>query len=70
MKKSVLLLAILIIIPSCAPKSEMPERIMEDGVEIVINRPEPYKIKGNLRLSLSRKNLRSTRKAKQPPNWD
>jgi hypothetical protein len=33
---------------SCAPKGEVPERIMENGVEVVLNRLEPYTIKGEL----------------------
>ena len=31
---------------SCGPKQENFERIMEDGVEVVVNNLEPLKIKG------------------------
>ena len=40
------MLLVLLAFYSCAPKGEMPERIMEDGVEVVLNRHEPYSIKG------------------------
>jgi len=33
---------------SCGPKQERVEKITEDGVEVVINHLEPYKLKGEL----------------------
>jgi outer membrane protein assembly factor BamB len=46
MKKALGLLFVLALICSCAPKSEVPDKVMEDGVEVVLNRLEPYAIKG------------------------
>ena len=46
MKQTACLCLVLIIFSSCAPKSEEPERIIEDGAEVVLNRLEPYTIKG------------------------
>jgi hypothetical protein len=46
MKRAILLLTCLILVVSCAPKPETPERFVEDGVEVVLNRLEPYEIKG------------------------
>jgi outer membrane protein assembly factor BamB len=46
MKKAACLLLGFLVFYSCAPKSEMPERIMEDGAEVVLNRLEPYSIEG------------------------
>jgi len=46
MRKSACLLLVLAVFCSCAPKSELPERVMEDGVEVVFNRVEPYAIDG------------------------
>jgi outer membrane protein assembly factor BamB len=46
MKKMPYLLLVLIVFFSCAPEAEVPERVMEDGAEVVLNRLEPYKIKG------------------------
>jgi len=46
MKKLVYIALILCIISSCGPKQEKVERIIEDGVEVVINHLEPYQIKG------------------------
>lgn len=46
MKKLIYLVLILSIFLYCAPKQEKVERILEDGVEVVINHIEPYKIKG------------------------
>ncbi len=45
MKKSIYLALILSIFLCCAPKKEKVEKIMEDGVEVVINHFEPYQIK-------------------------
>lgn len=46
MKKKSLLIIILIFLCFCAPEGEKVEKIIEDGVEVVINRIEPYSIKG------------------------
>jgi hypothetical protein len=46
MKKVFLLILILLLLIFCAPKQDEVERIMEDGVEVVINHLEPYKIPG------------------------
>lgn len=46
MRKVVCLFLVLFVFCSCAPKGEVPERIMVDGVEVVMNRLEPYSIKG------------------------
>jgi len=46
MRKAACLLLVLLAFYSCASKSEVPERIMEDGVEVVLNRLEPYAVKG------------------------
>lgn len=46
MKKLIYLVLILSIFLYCAPKQEKIERIIEDGVEVVVNHLEPYQIKG------------------------
>jgi hypothetical protein len=46
MKKLIYLILILSLFLFCGPKQEKVERIMEDGVEIIINHVEPYRIKG------------------------
>jgi hypothetical protein len=46
MKKHITLILILLIFSNCAQKQEKVEKIMEDGVEVVLNHLEPYKIKG------------------------
>jgi hypothetical protein len=46
MNKTVALISILFLFCLCAPKSGKVEKIMEDGVEIVLNRIEPYPIRG------------------------
>ena len=46
MRKTTALISILILLCFCAPKGEKVEKIMEDGVEVVLNRVEPYSIKG------------------------
>ena len=43
-KKLFLFIPILFVFLYCGPKQEEVERIMEDGVEVVINHIEPYKI--------------------------
>ncbi|UCE21508.1 MAG: 6-bladed beta-propeller [Candidatus Aminicenantes bacterium] len=45
MKKNIYLIMALCIFFACGPKSERVEKIMEDGVEIVINHLEPYRLK-------------------------
>ena len=42
----VLFISVFIIFVSCRQKQDKVERIVEDGVEVVINHLEPYKIKG------------------------
>ena len=46
MKKQVVLVLCLALFIFCVPESEEPERAMEDGTEVILNRLEPYKIKG------------------------
>jgi len=46
MKKLIYLVLILSLFIFCAPQQEKVERIIEDGVEIIVNHIEPYKIKG------------------------
>jgi len=45
--KSLILLIMfsILVLFSCAPKQERVEKIMEDGVEVVINHLEPYRLK-------------------------
>lgn len=46
LKKVIYVILIFFIFSYCAPKQEKVEKIMEDGVEVVLNHLEPYKIKG------------------------
>ncbi len=46
MKKNVYLIVALCVFFSCGPKQERVEKVMEDGVEVVINHLEPYRLKG------------------------
>ncbi len=46
MKKSIYVVLILSLFLCCAPKQEKVEKIMENGVEVILNRIEPYKIPG------------------------
>jgi hypothetical protein len=46
MKKLSIILCITSILLHCGPKQDKVERIIEDGVEVVINHLEPYHIKG------------------------
>lgn len=49
MKKIILLLSSVVIfclLPACVSKKDKVERIIEDGVEVVINHLEPYMIEG------------------------
>lgn len=52
MKKLLYLILFLALIYSCGPKQDQVERIIEDGVEVVINHLEPYKISGQGSLTL------------------
>jgi hypothetical protein len=45
MKRSIYLVLILSIFHYCAHKQEKVERIIEDGIEVIVNHLEPYKIK-------------------------
>jgi hypothetical protein len=47
MKKFLGLILAFLIIYSCGPKQEEVEKYMEDGVEVIVNHLEPYKIKGD-----------------------
>ena len=47
MKRIIYLIQIILILSYCGPKQEKVDRIIEDGVEVVINHLEPYKI-GNI----------------------
>jgi hypothetical protein len=44
----VLFISVFIFFVSCGSKQDKTERIIEDGVEVVVNHLEPYKIKGEL----------------------
>ncbi len=46
MKKLINLILILLIFSYYAPKQKKVERIIEDGVEVIVNHSEPYQIKG------------------------
>jgi hypothetical protein len=46
MKKLLCLFLAFLFFCSCGPKQDEVERYMEDGVEIIVNHLEPYKIKG------------------------
>ena len=46
MKKMFFLFFIITISFFCSPKSEQVEKYIEDGVEVVMNHVEPYKMKG------------------------
>jgi len=46
MKKTMYLILIIFVLSCCGPKQEKIERIMEEGVEIIVNHLDPYKIKG------------------------
>lgn len=47
MKKTVLFILMLFLLIHCRPKQDEIERTMENGVEVVVNHLEPYKIKGD-----------------------
>ena len=44
MKKLIYLALILSLLLCCGPKQDKVERLIEDGVEVVINHLEPYKV--------------------------
>ncbi len=46
MKKLIYLVVIISLFLYCFPKQEKIEKIIEDGVEVVLNHTEPYKVKG------------------------
>jgi hypothetical protein len=46
MKNLVLFVVVVCLLAFCGPKKTSVERIMEDGVEVVVNHLEPYKFKG------------------------
>jgi len=46
MKKLIFLFLIISLFLYCGPKQEKIERVIEDGVEIIVNHIEPYRIKG------------------------
>ena len=48
MKNGILVIIILAFYFSCTSKQNCVDRIVEDGVEVVLNHLEPYKIKGEL----------------------
>ena len=45
MKRLFFLAFTLLLLISCGPKQEKVERYMEDGVEVIVNHLEPYKVK-------------------------
>ena len=46
MKKTMYLILIIFVLSYCGPKQEKVERIVEEGVEIIVNHQEPYRLKG------------------------
>jgi len=48
MKKNLSLLLALFSLSFCVQRQDKVEKIMEDGVEVIVNHLEPYKIKGEL----------------------
>jgi hypothetical protein len=46
MNRLIYLILVISLLFYCAPKQDKVERIIEDGVEVVLNHLEPYKIKG------------------------
>lgn len=46
MKKIVLLISILFLFIYCGPKQAEVDKIIEDGVEVVLNHLEPYEVRG------------------------
>ncbi len=63
MKKLINLILIFQIFSFCAPKQEKIEKIIEDGVEVIVNHLEPYQIKGEpITFSLEEELLIDTEK--------
>ena len=52
MKKQLYFLIIFILFYSCGPKQDQVERIIEDGVEVVLNHLEPYRMGSTSSLRL------------------
>lgn len=50
MKKLICFVLTFSIVTVCSPKFEKSEKIMEDGVEVIVNQKEPYKIEGKANL--------------------
>lgn len=48
MRKAIGLVLVSLVLCSCASEAGKVEKIMEDGVEVILNRLEPYRIKGEL----------------------
>jgi len=46
MRKLLILFCLLSLCFYCGPKQDVVERYIEDGVEVIVNHLEPYKIKG------------------------
>lgn len=46
MKRTILLISVLSLFIFCGPKQDELERIIEDGVEVIVNHLEPYEIAG------------------------
>jgi outer membrane protein assembly factor BamB len=46
LRNAACLVLVFLFFYACAPKSELPEKVMEDGAEVVHNRIEPYTIEG------------------------
>ena len=46
MKKYLALVSALLFFFCCAPKRKKVEKVMEDGVEVILNHIEPYSIEG------------------------
>jgi len=41
-----IIILILFVVSTCSPKQQTVERYMEEGMEIIVNHLEPYKIEG------------------------
>ncbi len=46
MRKALCLILYLVLFLACGPKQNDVERVIEDGVEVVLNNIDPYTIKG------------------------
>lgn len=47
MKKIIYLIQVILLLSYCGPKQDEVERIIENGVEVIVNHLEPYQI-GNI----------------------